>query len=126
MKTRHLYRWRVIFGGKPWVTGHLTKESAERDYGNYCTPEPVEGSHITEEVPVTEQEFIDAFMRTPTGHSTPRCHHCRGERWVCVDHLQPWPHEGCDAEGKACICNPDAAVAWREVYADNTPKGTPQ
>ena len=45
------------------------------------------------------------------------CTICKGALWVCVDHVEPWPHEGCGAEGMACACNPHGEVMWKEVYA---------
>lgn len=56
------------------------------------------------------------------------CPTCKGALWLCVDHREPWPHEGCDAEGMACVCNPNGAVAWGEIYADNSERddGPPQ
>lgn len=55
------------------------------------------------------------------------CPVCRGALWLCADHpTEPWPHEGCGAEGFACVCNPDGAVEWREIYSEVPPDGPPQ
>jgi hypothetical protein len=52
------------------------------------------------------------------------CQVCRGARWVCEDHAsEPWPHEGCGGAGVPCMCNPAAAVEWREVFAEILPDG---
>ncbi len=125
MKTEHRYRWKVIERGKPRITDHITEERVITDYP-WCNAERVLDSLKIVEVPTTEAEMLAASDRIQLGHGPARCQQCLGERWLCVDHLVPWPHEGCDAEGKACVCNPNAEVAWREVYADNTPKGEPQ
>ena len=50
------------------------------------------------------------------------CPICGGCGWVCEGHLdQPWEHDECGGAGAACVCNPAAAVAWREVYAEVPP-----
>jgi hypothetical protein len=61
--------------------------------------------------------------------TTTPCPVCLGARWVCEDHLdKPWEHDGCGGAGAACVCNPDAEVEWKEIYAqvDEPPRGAPQ
>ena len=49
---------------------------------------------------------------------------CRGARCVCEEHPdKPWEHEGCGAAGVPRVCNPAAAVEWREVFAEILPDG---
>jgi hypothetical protein len=52
--------------------------------------------------------------------SATACPVCLGARWVCEDHPdQPWEHDGCGGAGAACVCNPDAEVEWKEIFAQN-------
>jgi len=48
------------------------------------------------------------------------CPLCQGELWLCEEHPdKPWPHDDCPGPGFACVCNPECAVKWQEVYAVN-------
>jgi len=52
------------------------------------------------------------------------CALCRDSKepgWLCAEPLhlgRPWGHDGCEAEGRPCICNPQGAVEWRELIAE--------
>jgi len=51
------------------------------------------------------------------------CAICHGSRWVCEEHpTLPWEHDGWDGAGAPCICNPEGAVEWREVFAEVPPE----
>jgi hypothetical protein len=55
------------------------------------------------------------------------CPVCDGFGWVCEDHSdKPWEHDDCGGAGAACVCNPAAAVAWREMYAEVRPSDQPR
>ena len=47
------------------------------------------------------------------------CPLCNGSRWLYEDHPdQPWEHDGCGGAGAPCICNPEGAVEWLQVFAE--------
>ena len=55
------------------------------------------------------------------------CELCRDSAepgWLCAAHpTQPWCHDDCGSEGVPCICNPEGAVQWQEVFAERKPDG---
>ena len=50
------------------------------------------------------------------------CPFCRNSAQpgsVCAEHPdQPQGHDGCDAPGAACVCNPTRVLRWAQVYAE--------
>jgi hypothetical protein len=60
----------------------------------------------------------------------PHCDLCAGSEepgWLCEEHPdKPMGHDGCGGAGMACVCNPHAQVAWKEVYCSNEEGRPPQ
>ncbi|MBE7416708.1 MAG: hypothetical protein HS128_02985 [Ideonella sp.] len=130
MRTEHLYRWRIQWGGgwvttrHRWTEGHIRREHPEA--------QRVDGSLELREVPESpaerEAHTFRGFAHLNTGgphhvhgwteppaQRFPRhaCMLCRGEGWVCEEHNDvPWLECYCDAKRMQCLCNPWCLVTW--------------
>ena len=48
-----------------------------------------------------------------------KCLVCLGSGWLCDEHTTlPWEHDDCDGVGVACRCNPQAGIAFAQVFVD--------
>ena len=51
-----------------------------------------------------------------------RCAGSSEPGWVCAKHsAKPWEHDGCEAEGAPCGCNPEGRVDFVKVFASDVP-----
>ena len=49
----------------------------------------------------------------------PMCLACRGSGWLCEEHpTMTWEHDDCDGAGVPCACNPQATVAFKQVFVE--------
>jgi hypothetical protein len=128
VKTEHLYRWRIKWGGR-WVTtrNHWTEEHIRKEHPE---AQRIESSLEVRSMAETAAEreaqtfrgfgFINAgdpalVYGRPEPTESPRrphtCMLCDGEGWVCEEHNDvPWLACSCDAGRLVCLCNP-----WRLV-----------